>query len=169
MSTIFKCGVPVGRDLFRWGAKRVAGLLAGLRGEQGSVAIEGAVSLMVLVTITVGFLELCVMSYTYSVMAESAREGVRYAIVHGTDSSSCSGPSTGCDATAANVKSDVAAYAANFSTRLSNMVVTVTYPDGTSTGTSRVQVSIRETYQPAFHVPGVTPTLTFTSAGRILY
>ena len=147
----------------------MAGLFAGLRGEQGSVAIEGAVSLMVLIVITVGFLELCVMSYTYSVMAESAREGVRYAIVHGTDSSSCSGPSTGCDATAANVKSDVAAYAANFSTQLSNMVVTVSYPDGVSTGTSRVQVSISETYQPTFHVPGLTPTLTFTSAGRILY
>ena len=35
-------------------------------------------------------------TYTCSVLNDAAQEGVRYAIIHGTDSAVCSGPDTGC-------------------------------------------------------------------------
>jgi hypothetical protein len=90
--------------------------------------------------------------------------------VHGLDSSSCSGPSSGCgDSTAANVVSDVKTYAGTFAGNVGSMTVTVTYPDGTSTAMSRVKVAISYSYAPIFHVPGVTETLNVSSAGRILY
>ena len=110
------------------------------------------------------------MGYSYSVLEDAAREGVRYAIIHGTDSASCSGPSTGCgDSTGANVVSDVKVYADVFTKADPNLNVTVSYPDGTSTPESRVQVTVTETYQPVFHLPLSSPTMSVSSEGRILY
>ena len=143
--------------------------VAMLRCERGAVAIETSVGFMVMMGMVLGIMECSVMGYTYAVLEESAREGVRYAIVHGSDSSSCSGPSTGCDATAANVIADVKAYANTFAGTISGMSVSVTYPDGASTGTSRVKVSITDTYVSVFHIPGISQTLTVSSTGRILY
>ena len=37
-----------------------------------------------LVLLVVGFLELILVLHTYNVLADSAKEGVRYAIVHGS-------------------------------------------------------------------------------------
>jgi Flp pilus assembly protein TadG len=125
---------------------------------------------MVMMTMLLGIMECCMMGYSYSVLEDAAREGVRYAIIHGTDSSSCSGPSTGCgDSTGANVVSDVKTYAGVFTKSASNITVTVSYPDGTSTAESRVQVTITETYQPVFHLPLTAQTMTVSSEGRILY
>jgi len=137
--------------------------------DRGTVAIETSVGFMLMMAMLLGIMECSVMGYTYAVLEESAREGVRYAIVHGTDSSSCSGPSTGCDATAQNVIDDVKAYANTFAGTLSGISVSVTYPDGASTGTSRVKVSITQTYVSVFHIPGISQTLTVSSTGRILY
>jgi hypothetical protein len=109
------------------------------------------------------------MAYTFSVMEEAAREGVRYASVHGIDSATCEGPSSGCDATAANVVSDVKAYAGTYTSGLSGMTVTVTYPDSASTATSRVKVALSCTYSPVFHFPGAAHLLQVSASGRILY
>ena len=169
MRTAFQCGMSAGLESFTSGRKGVSGLFVRLRCEQGSVAIETSISFMVMILFLFGIMECCMMGYTYASLEDAAREGVRYAVVHGTDSATCEGPSTGCDATAANVKSDVSTYAKTFVGNLSTMVVTVSYPDGTSTALSRVQVSVSQTYQPIFKVPGVSHVMTVSSAGRILY
>ena len=143
--------------------------VAMLRCERGAIAIETSVGFMVMMAMLLGIMECSVMGYTYAVLEESAREGVRYAIVHGADSSSCNGPSPGCDATAANVIADVKAYGNTFAGTISGMSVVVTYPDGVSTGTSRVKVAITDTYVSVFHIPGISQTLTVSSTGRILY
>lgn len=139
--------------------------------ESGSVAIETALSFMLIMTMVLGIIELSVMAYTYSVLGEAARQGVRYATIHGSASSNCSGPSTGCaDSTAANVVSSVTRYANNYARNVSGMQVQVTYPDtGGSTAPSRVTVAITYTYQPLFHVIGTSPTFHVSSQGRILY
>jgi Flp pilus assembly protein TadG len=168
-SAFFQCGMSAGPDSSTPDRRGVSKLFARLCCEQGSVAIETSISFMVLILFLFGIIECCMMGYTYASLEDAAREGVRYAIVHGTDSPSCSGPSTGCDATAANVKSDVTNYAKNFVGNLTTMVVTVSYPDGTSTAMSRVQVSVTQTYQPIFKVPGTSHVVTVHSAGRILY
>src|SRR5881296_3356116 len=64
--------------------------------EGGQALVEFALMVVFLMLLVVGFLELIVLGYTYNVLADSAKEGVRYAIVHGTDldSAHCSGPGT---------------------------------------------------------------------------
>jgi Flp pilus assembly protein TadG len=169
MRAAFQHGTPDGAESPALTPKGTAGLVAGLRGEEGSSAVEFTLTFMVFFTLVLGIMEVCMMCYTYAVLEDAAREGVRYAIVHGSDSSSCQGPSTGCDSTAASVKSDVSTYAQSFAGNLSNMVVTVSYPDGTSTVLSRVQVSITQSYTSVFKVPGFNQSVTVSSSGRILY
>ncbi len=48
--------------------------------------IEFALSVWTLFLLTFLIFEFCMTVYTYSVLANAAREGVRYAIVHGSDS-----------------------------------------------------------------------------------
>src|SRR5205807_2042005 len=62
--------------------------------EEGSAMIEFTLSAMVLFFVIFWAFELSMTMYTYVVIGEAAKEGVRYAIVHGTGSGSCSGPST---------------------------------------------------------------------------
>ena len=145
------------------------GLFGWMRDERGSIMIETTLGFMVMMSMVLGIMECSMMAYTFSVMEDSAREGVRYATVHGIDSSSCAGPSSGCDAAAANVVSDVKTYAKTFTGGLNTMTVTVTYPDGASTATSRVKVALSCTYQPVFHFPGSAHLLQVSSEGRILY
>jgi Flp pilus assembly protein TadG len=166
MAADFQCAVANGPE--RRG-RLLSRSVAMLGCDRGTVAIETAVGFMLMMAMLLGIMECSVMGYTYAVLEESAREGVRYAIVHGADSSSCNGPSTGCDATAANVIADVHAYANTFAGTITGMSVVVTYPDGVSTGTSRVKVAITQTYVSVFHIPGISQTLTVSSEGRILY
>jgi Flp pilus assembly protein TadG len=139
--------------------------------ESGAVAIETAASFMLVITLVFGIIEFSMMIYTYGVMAEAARHGVRYASIHGADSSTCSGPSTGCsDPTAANVVNDVNTFAAKFIKTMSGAVVQVSYPDaGGSTVPSRVTVAITYTYQPLFRFPGLNRTFQLSAQGRIMY
>jgi Flp pilus assembly protein TadG len=166
MTTLFQRGTSTDPQ----GATDAGTLWHRLRDDRGAMMIEMALGFMAMMLMLLGIMECCMMGYTYACLEDAAREGVRYACVHGTDSPSCSGPSTGCaDSTAANVIADVQAYAGTFVTNPGTMAVTVTYPDGASTGTSRVQVSITQIYQPVFHLPLANQTLTVSSSGRIMY
>ncbi len=62
----------------------------------GQATLEMLVSLMVALSLVFWLFELCMFTYTCSVLNEAAQEGVRYAIVHGIDSTVCSGPDTAC-------------------------------------------------------------------------
>ena len=53
------------------------------RGEKGQAAVEFALTVVFLMLLIVGFVELVMMLHTYNVIADAAKEGVRYAIVHG--------------------------------------------------------------------------------------
>ena len=140
-------------------------------GESGQAAIETALAYMMMMTCVLGLIEFCMMTYTYAVYADAARHGVRYATIHGSNSSTCSGPSTGCsDPTAANVVTQVTNYAKVYTAPISGTTVNVSYPDsGGCTPPSRVIVSITYTYAPLFHYPGATHVFNVSSQGRILY
>jgi Flp pilus assembly protein TadG len=142
-----------------------------LRGEDGQSMVETALSLILAFSMAFLVFEASMLAYTYSVLNNAAREGVRYAIVHGTDSSSCSGPSTGCgDSTAANVKAVVNAYAATSFHDISGMQVTVSYPDATqSKPMSLVVVNVTYKFGPYFNLFSVNSTLNLSSEGRILF
>lgn len=139
------------------------------RDQQGSSTVETALGTVVMITMVTGVMEFCMMAYTYGVYADATRQGVRYAAEHGSDSSSCSGPSTGCaDTGGANVVSVVTTYAGNYVTAATSVNVNVSYPDKASTPTSRVTVTTTFTYKPLL-VQALTPSFTVTSAGRILF
>jgi len=139
--------------------------------EGGNALLEFSLSVWTLLLMTFLIFEFCMMVYTYSVLGDAAREGVRYAIVHGTDNSSCSGPSSGCgDTSGSNVTAVVNSYAAVSFHDTSGMTVTPSWPDGTSTPASRVVVTITYPYIPYLDL-GVfnVPTMTVVAEGRIVY
>lgn len=138
--------------------------------EEGSLVVETALSLLLVIPMVFWLFEMCMLTYTYSVLGDAARQGVRYAIVHGTNSSNCSGPSSGCaDASGANVTAVVQSAAAYSFHDLSQMTVQVTYPDGSSAPPSRVNVTIDYSYVPYLQLPGIVHSVQFSAQGRILY
>jgi Flp pilus assembly protein TadG len=160
---------PRHAKLFRISARRFSHRSkAGRFGsEEGSLAVETALSLLLIIPMVFWLFEMCMLTYTYSVLGDAARQGVRYAIVHGSDSSSCSGPSSGCaDAPGANVVSIVknsAAYSFH------DLTVQATYPDLASSPGSRVTVIINYTYVPYIKLPGIADSVQLSAQGRIIY
>ena len=95
--------------------------------------VETAISLVTTVTLAFWLFELCMMTYTCTVLNDAARTGVRYAITHGTDSTICSGPDSTCtnQTPYTNVQTAVKGMTAISLHNLTSMTVTVTYPDAT--------------------------------------
>jgi hypothetical protein len=116
--------------------------------------IESALTFGLVITVIFFSWEFCMLIYTYTVLADAANEGVRYAMVHSSDSAG----------TAAVVRT----YAAYSLHDVSGMDVSVTYPDGSSSPPARVAVKITYTYIPYLETV-VTPKLTTFAEGRLLY
>ena len=145
------------------------------RGQAGQSLVEFALSILFVLFLVFGIIELTIFVYTYNVLADAAKEGVRYAIVHGTGigASNCSGPGgsgvTCTDSTAANVTADVASFARLSLHDPSAMTVTPTYPDSSSVPPSRVRVTIAYNYQPIFGFGWPSVTVNAASEGRIAF
>lgn len=141
-----------------------------LENESGAAQVEFALSIVVVMFFIFWAFELSMMMYSYVVMGEAAKEGVRYAIVHGLASGSCSGPSAGCtDSTGANVISVVKSYASNSLHDTSAITVQANYLDSSSAAPSRIQVKVAYTYIPYIKFSWVAPTLVASAEGRIVY
>lgn len=139
--------------------------------DSGSVAIETALAYMLMMNCVLGIIALATMAYTYSIYQEAARYGVRYATVHGSHSSNCSGPTSGCgDQTAAHVVTLVKSYASPFTAPIASTTVQVSYPDaGGCTAPSRVIVTVNYTYTSLFNVIPNGIAFQVSSQGRIIY
>jgi len=110
--------------------------------------VEFALTLPILFAFLVGLTQLCLGYYTYQLISEYAREGTRYAIVHGANCKTSAGAS--CTATAAQVNT----YVEGFS--YPNMgggtvSAATTYPDGDEVSPHRVQVVV--TYTFSYKIP----------------
>lgn len=145
--------------------------LALLRDEGGSMLLEFSLSIWTLFLVIFLIFEFSMMVYTYSVLGNAAREGVRYAIVHGSNSAVCSGPGSGCsDSMGSNVSAVVSSYAALSFHDISGMTVTPVWPDGTATPSSRVLVTISYPYIAYLTIPGFRPpSMQVTAEGRIVF
>lgn len=62
-----------------------------MRRDEGSLLVEFALTIIILVQLMFGVMQLCLAFYSYEVVNEYARAGARYAMVHG---SNCLLPST---------------------------------------------------------------------------
>lgn len=137
---------------------------------RASVQVETTFALLLAIPLLFTVFELCAFTYTQALLGDAARVGVRYAIVHGTDSTSCSGPSSGCaDSSGANVISMVQTYAGGLMNVLSNVTVTPSWPDSSSAPPSRVSVTVTYTYSPIFANVGPSIAMQSTAEGRIVY
>lgn len=72
--------------------------------EQGSSLVEMALTMVILLMILFGLIEMCLALYTYHFISDAAREGSRFAMVRG---SACAPPGYECNATAAQIQTYV--------------------------------------------------------------
>jgi Flp pilus assembly protein TadG len=142
-----------------------------LRDEAGQAILETALSLSVTMAVVFWMFELCLFAYTCSVLKSAVAQGVRYAVVHGTDSAACSGPDSGCgnQAPYSNVRAVVTSAATASLHDTSAMTVTVNYASGTAVPGSPVTVKVVYTYVPYINLAGLGNTVSFSSAGQIVY
>jgi len=132
--------------------------------QEGSALVEIALTLPVLLTFFFGLIEVCLAFYTHQVLSESAREGTRYAMVHGSTCTTGSGNS--CTVSAATVNSYVSGLNwPNFGG--GTMAVNTTYPDGNESRGSRVQVNV--SYGFRFRVPFIPPSTLTMSSTSVMY
>jgi Flp pilus assembly protein TadG len=94
--------------------RRLALKQSGARGEEGAAIIETALSMVVLLTILFGIMEVSLALYSNHFIAEASREGARYAIVRGSTYSptTCPAPPNAatCVAQGGNNTGDIATY-----------------------------------------------------------
>src|SRR5438552_8943457 len=69
---------------------------SGRRSDRGQATIEFALVIIFLMVMVLSILEMVLFMHTYNVLADSAKEGVRYAIVHGANNKQASGPTCPC-------------------------------------------------------------------------
>ncbi len=142
---------------------------------QGQALVEFALTVVFVMLLMLAAIEMIVLLYTYNVLADAAKEGVRYAIVHGTGvgGDNCSGPGGGgvtcTDSGANNVITAVTTYTSLSFHDSSAMTVTPTYDDSSSVAPSRVRVTIAYPYQPIFGLGWPTVTVYAAAQGRIVF
>lgn len=152
------------------------------RGQEGSAALEMALSMTALLMVIVGAMKMCLAVYSYHYTSEAAREGVRYAIVRGygasTSHTACAQYENLCVASGDNIASYIKALGYPALTP-ANMTVTTTwagFPTGvtcTPSATCNNQgnmVTIQVQYAFPLSIPfrtSKTLTMTSTAAGII--
>jgi Flp pilus assembly protein TadG len=130
---------------------------SGLRGRRGQSAAEFALVAVVALTLIFGIIQAGLLIYAYSFVSYAARSAVRYAIVHGTSSSS--------PATNASVQSYVQSMAVALNT--GSLSVATTWSPNENPG-STVNVKVTYTYNSLlpFFSP-TTITMSSTAQGLI--
>jgi Flp pilus assembly protein TadG len=146
-------------------------------GEKGQAAVEFALTVVFLMLLIVGFVELIMMLHTYNVVADAAKEGVRYAIVHGAANTGGSGPTCPCAAIDGAAGTGVVKTYAQYSLHdTTAMTVTVSYNPGGNNGAKAcnlspclVRVAVSYPYQPFFGLGWPIVNVNAAAQGRIIF
>ncbi len=125
------------------------------RRQHGQSLLETAIMMIIIFAVVFWVFEIGQLMYTYSVLADAANEGVRYAIVHHA------GDPTG---TVARVKS----FAATSMHDITSISVTETPLDTTYDPPNRVSVKVSYTYVPSLYIFKTAPTMTAYAEGRMV-
>ncbi len=133
------------------------------RTERGQSLVEFSLAAMIFIVIILGVVEVGRAVWSYNTLASAAREGSRYAMVHGSSAAAGSGPA-GNDA---KVQAAVMKYASALAP--SGLTVTSAWPDGNNAAGSRVKVTATYKFGTVFSkLLGVSPiTMTSTSTMTI--
>ncbi len=122
--------------------------------QEGTVLIELALSILLVLTVIFMTIELTSAVYTYVVLTDAASEGLRYAIVHSGDTS--------------GTTSMVKKFAAYSIHDVSKMSVAVVYPDGSAVPPNRVAVTVTYKYVPYLGFMKKPPTINAYAVGRLV-
>jgi Flp pilus assembly protein TadG len=142
-----------------------------LRDDRGQSLVEFALSALVLLMLVFGVIEIGRMVLLYTTVSHAARIGTRYAIVHGSDASSPSGP-TSDDTTVIGV---VKNFAGVGGLDTSNLTVHVNYysSGGVSPSCNApgcwVKVTASYPYDPLISYFPISVTLGSSSEGVITF
>lgn len=111
------------------------------RDDAAQALVELALILPVFMMLVVGLLDVSRAVFQENTLAYAAREGTRYAIVHGSASSAPQGPSS-------TSTTDIVNAVTNATIGVQNVTVTVTYPDSCNDRGCRVQVDATAPFTP---------------------
>jgi hypothetical protein len=149
--------------------------------------VEFALVIAFVFLVFVAMLQMILLMSAYNTLADAAKEGVRYAIVHGTGNSNCSGPgdptsnptiTCGDPTGSINVKPVVTNFAGLSFQNVTN--VTIDYdPSGANTASPRynapcsapgcmVRITVNHVYTPLFGFGWPSVTINAAASGRIM-
>jgi Flp pilus assembly protein TadG len=121
----------------------------------GQALLEFTLMFVVIFTVVFWIFELGWLMYTYSVLADAANEGVRYATVH-----------SGGDP--AGTQAKVKTFAGTSMHNVSAISISVTFPDGSAAPPNRVRVTVTYTYIPWLPKFITAPTMHSFAEGRMV-
>jgi Flp pilus assembly protein TadG len=143
------------------------------RMDQGNALVEFTFIAIMLVVVMLGIVEMGRMVLVYTTVANAARAGARYAIVHGADrtGTGANGPSGPSSSNTTQVKTVVNDFASAGLLNVSNLHIAVNYPNGTNTADSPVTVTVTYLYDPwvPYFSSLLSTTLGSTSEGVITF
>lgn len=114
------------------------------RAERGQALVEFALAAVTFMILVLGVFDVGRAVWNYNTLASAAREGTRYAIVHGSASGTPSGPG----ANDAGVQAAVAKHASGLNS--ADLTTTSTWLDGSNAPGSRVKVSTTYNFKSIF-------------------
>jgi Flp pilus assembly protein TadG len=142
--------------------------------DDGQATVEFALTVVFIMALVLSVIEMSMLLYTYNVVADAAKEGVRYAVVHGNHNSTPAGPTCPCSAIDGAAGTGVVKTYAQYSFHdTSTMTVTVSYPDTANPpanqSPNRVHVKVSYPYQPFFGLGWPTVNVYANAEGRIAF
>lgn len=117
------------------------------RDDGAQALVEFALVLPLFLLMVFGLIDLARAVWMENTLAFAAREGTRYAIVHGSHSSSPAGPGAPTY-TAPDQDTAVTAHVLKYTIGVENVTVRATWPDGDNNRNSRVSVEVTAPFVP---------------------
>jgi Flp pilus assembly protein TadG len=140
--------------------------------DHGNTLVEFSLVCFMFIIMLLGVVEMGRMVLVYTTVANAARAGARYAIVHGVNrtGTGVNGPSGPGAGNATQVQTVVMNFASAGLLNTSNLTITVDYPAGNSAG-STVDVTVTYPYDPlvSYFNPMLSRTIGSTSEGKITF
>jgi len=142
-----------------------------MKNDEGSSLLEFSLISVMFILILFSVVEMGRMVLVYTTVANAARAGERYAMVHGSDrvGSGVNGPSGPGSTT--QVQTVVQNFASGGLLTTSMLTINVSYPDGTNTPGSRVSVKVTYPYDPlvSYFATSLNDTVGSLSEGVIAF
>ncbi len=145
-----------------------------LRDTRGSNEVETALAMLVTIPMLICLFEMCMFCYTVAVLQYASRQGVQYAMTHGTDAPNCSGPGgsvhRSCpDVAGANVTAVITAVAGSSGHILSTSQIQLIWANNTNNPGNPVTVQVQYPYKTYSHMPFPALTINGMATGQIVY